>query len=359
MYMSEDYNSPQSVYWCLKSFVILGVAYDGEFWAAEETAHPMEVHHLPHVKLIEPPKHIMCNTPEHHFLLSSSQSTRKDHKSREAKYSKFAYSSAFGFSVSIGPTIEQTAPDSVLCVSLDDGDTWKVRWEPFSIIHKTLRHDNEDVPILVSSWKPWQKLDILIETRLIPPLQSWPGWHLRIHTVKSSRNSFDSLEAEKLRLVDSGFAISAQTSKGHSIFERPILASFQIRDFIEGYWRSNNKSLVISEAGASGVIDLTKTFLDGTGDGRNIRLTSQSEMVRANANTNLMSQRTLIPAAHHVAGPQKTDLFCNEGISFTVVTGVFAVEQAKVNKSDTWKFWDNPPTGKYEVDSGILQLNQG
>lgn len=42
MYLAEDYNSPQSVYWCLKSFVVLGVDRGRSFWQADELPHPLD-----------------------------------------------------------------------------------------------------------------------------------------------------------------------------------------------------------------------------------------------------------------------------------------------------------------------------
>ncbi|KAJ0142295.1 hypothetical protein CTA2_1422, partial [Colletotrichum tanaceti] len=141
MYLSEDYNSPQSVYWCLKSFVVLGLAEDHPFWASEEGAHPL-LHlvdggsssppssssstPLGRVGVVWPPRQVVCGAPEHHFLLSAGQMTKKGFKAREAKYGKMAYSSAFAFSVPTGPLLAQMAPDSTLVASVDGGDTWSV-----------------------------------------------------------------------------------------------------------------------------------------------------------------------------------------------------------------------------------------
>lgn len=69
-----------------------------------------------------------------------------------AKYAKFAYSSAFGFSVSTGPFgLEQLCPDNVLALSDDE------RRE-----HWVVRRSVEDVRInrrgvIRSTWRPWRK----------------------------------------------------------------------------------------------------------------------------------------------------------------------------------------------------------
>ncbi|KAL2878463.1 hypothetical protein SGCOL_006173 [Colletotrichum sp. CLE4] len=143
MYMSEDYNSPQSVYWGLKSFVVLGLPEDHAFWRCEEKPHPLRVvkplvllsdstavtrkQSGPKlVKVVWPARHILCNGPEHFFLLSSGQMTKKSFKGREANYGKFAYSSAFGFSVPTGTLLSQLAPDSTLAASIDEGESCAV-----------------------------------------------------------------------------------------------------------------------------------------------------------------------------------------------------------------------------------------
>src|SRR5687768_12243152 len=123
MYLSENYNSPQSVYWCLKSCIALMLPDDHEFWQCPELPHPLQQSPgtLELCKLIWPPRQIVNTTPEHHYLLSSGQMTTKPHKGKDAKYSKFAYSSSFGFSVPSGTTLSQSAPDSTLSISIDGG----------------------------------------------------------------------------------------------------------------------------------------------------------------------------------------------------------------------------------------------
>jgi hypothetical protein len=111
MYMCEDYNSPQSPYWCLKTLIVVALAADDEFWTTPESSYPdFETS----VALIPTPRQILCNHAlgNHHFMLSPAQFVAWPMKATQAKYSKFAYSSAFGFSVPTGPLIQQIAPDS-------------------------------------------------------------------------------------------------------------------------------------------------------------------------------------------------------------------------------------------------------
>lgn len=41
MYLSEAYNSAQSVYWCLKSFIVLLLPESHQFWSSPELPHPL------------------------------------------------------------------------------------------------------------------------------------------------------------------------------------------------------------------------------------------------------------------------------------------------------------------------------
>lgn len=293
MYLAEDYNSPQSVYWCLKSFLVLGLDESHPFWSCEELPHPQQTNtsqlQLAEAEMLWAPRQILCNTPSHHFLLSSGQSTTKHFKAREAKYGKFAYSSSLGFSVPCGTFLEQIAPDSTLAVSIDDGEeNWKVRWEPYDVtqgeISVGVGDGEEMVPILKSTWKPWKKEEARIRTTLVAPVRKWPGWHLRIHRVEW--RACDETD-EVLRVVDGGFAASAQTLQDQSIFEKECsddFTSVETTDkHLEGWWSDNMKSLILSESGASGVIDLTSQFMDKSSDEGKVK--SLSRILRADPNT--------------------------------------------------------------------------
>lgn len=290
MYLAEDYNSPQSVYWCLKSLLVIGLDEQHPFWTSPELPHPLDTTSpidIPSVKLLKPPRQILCNTPEHTFLLSSGQSTAKRFKGREAKYGKFAYSSTFGFSVPCGPFLEQMAPDSTLAVSFaDEEDAFKVHWDPFDLQEGQAGANvegegkqQEVVPTLIGSWKPWRKEDLVIRTTLIPPVKQYPGWSVRVHNVNWKPNDD---ETSALRLIDSGFAASAQTTGDLSIFEQAIKTTFEANaapENEEGWWKSERASLIISESGASGTLHLTEHFV------HEIPSTGKGIIIRADPNT--------------------------------------------------------------------------
>ncbi|KAF1843223.1 uncharacterized protein K460DRAFT_387361 [Cucurbitaria berberidis CBS 394.84] len=353
MYLAEDYNSPQSVYWCLKSFLVIGLEESHPFWVSDELPHPLEVIEsegkIPDVKVLWPPHHIMCNTREHTFLLSLGQSTTKKFKAREAKYGKIAYSSAFAFSVPCGPFLEQMAPDSSLAVCFDDGeDTWKVSWDPYNVRRGEVNMGVDTLPTLMGCWKPWKNRALEVHTTLIPPVKRWPGWSLRIHRVEWNPSNRDT---SAVRLVDSGFAASAQTSRDVSLFEQPVktVVAMDERDTAGGWWSDEKASLVISESGASGIIDLTADFVAPA----EAVVQSMSIIIRADPNTNLIAQRSLIPAAQHRLQPSERPIFT------TFVTGVFALEASgKIDRAEAWKMWHDRPTGRI-VANGKGELKLG
>lgn len=329
--MSEDYNSPQSVYWCMKSFVAIGLPAHHPFWQAEETTLPQEV--IPLSKAIKAPRQIVCNSGSHHFLLSSGQYCFWPLKATEAKYGKFAYSSHFGFSVPTGPRIEQLAPDSALALSIDDGESWRLRWKPTQLKwgRAVLRHGglSEDLPVLMSSWKPWSIFDVTVSTALIPPCSRWPDWHIRVHRIKWSEGTVWPKAVSKLVAVEGGFAIyGRKASDGHpvpTLKDNPSLtAQLPTSDGNpEVAIETQDGCCVFSSAGASGVrcLDVSDTGLVGH---------SHGSLLKPDANTNLMCQRTVIPTIESeisVAG---------RGHECTLAVAVFATSATSMEIMNQW-----------------------
>lgn len=336
MYICEDYNSPQSVYWCLKSLVVLALSSDHEFWRSKERTLPLN--NISLTKIIKPPMHVVCNTGSHHFLLSSGQFCPRALKATPAKYGKFAYSSHFGFSVPTGPFIQQMAPDSTLALSADGGDTWKVHWIPTGarLGRATLvtAGKTEDVPVLVSSWKPWRLWDVVVCTALIAPSRRWPDWHIRVHKIfLGPGNTPPHIEG-----VEGSFAIYGQKrSDGRPI--RPSSSSEWSRmkgsgTPLEAICTDQEGCLVCSVEGASGIrkLDLMASGLQS----RMLLCESQGFLMKPDANTNLMHSRTLIPAMKS-AVPSGA---CKEMKTSLLVTGVFAMAR---QGSNTVEKWNDPP----------------
>jgi hypothetical protein len=370
MYLSENYNSPQSVYWCLKSLIVLHLPETHPFWVAPELPHPLSKPAGPHQTLpavapLWPPRHILCNPPEHHFLLSAGQATKKDHKAREAKYGKFAYSSAFAFSVPSGPLLGQLAPDSTLSLSLDGGESWKVAWAPYEVRLETFGFGDEQLPALIAKWKPWRDVDLHVETSLVSPTKKWKGWHFRIHTLTWRPAAWAASGVQTLECIDAGFSISAQQD-GVSIFERAcggmesLTRAGELDSPPSGWWADNDTALVLSEAGASGAAAITiqtpalqSVLIDESGCKR----VSKAAILRPDANTNLVSSRTLLPCVRHsfefVSGSGQTD----QQLSASFGLGVFAISEAsKLDRECQRAAWANKPSEIIFLDTKTLDI---
>lgn len=354
MYMSEDYNSPQSVYWALKSFLALGLPATHPFWIAEEKPLPRTENDL--AIAVKPPMHILCNTGNHHFLLSSGQFCPWPLKATEAKYGKFAYSSQFGFSVPTGPLIQQIAPDSTLALSKDDGDTWRVPWRVsdhlFGSAHLLKKGEVvESVPTLSSTWKPWRDADIEVHTVLIAPCIRWPDWYVRVHTVKNHGS-----RPVELQVVQGGFAIQGRGAERGEVLpgftDISGLTTTSDRLFSEGTIQSRDGVLVCSDAGSSGICAIT-----GPADADSITPEARAEILKPDANTNLIWQRTLIPTLSLGA------TVGSNGIVFA--SAIFALgrtsdREAQYAELDVGKLWNDVPivaiTGKASDDGDCIVI---
>ncbi|WNN49755.1 DUF2264 domain-containing protein [Siccibacter colletis] len=183
--MCEDYNSPGSPYWALKTFLILALPDTHPFWQADELPLPA----LPAVRAITPADQLLVHSEgsRHAWLLTSGQLELNNYVNTEAKYTKFAYSSAFGFTIERGRYgIKHAACDSMLLLSEGDG-YYRGRRGCDSV-------QTSDTHIF-SRWSPWQ--DVQISTWLIP----CGAWHLRVHHINSAR---------ALHAVEGGFAVMHQ-----------------------------------------------------------------------------------------------------------------------------------------------------
>jgi hypothetical protein len=169
--MSEFYNGPGSPYWAMKAFLPLALSNQHPFWTSDERPLPRLKH-----RVIQRPAYMSISRSvknDHIIAITSGQWSKRDFGHTAEKYSKFAYSTHFGFSVSRPATgLAQGAYDSTLALS-DGDDYWRVRRSCMSLCI------TEDA--IISIWKPWP--DVVILTKLI---DRFP-WHIRIHTIRTAR----------------------------------------------------------------------------------------------------------------------------------------------------------------------------
>ncbi|KAL4951183.1 hypothetical protein BDW69DRAFT_201607 [Aspergillus filifer] len=326
MYMSEDYNSPQSVYWALKSFIPLALSSTHSFWSSKEEPYPT---HLKCITLAGQPTQILCSHPlsTHAFLLSSGQFVAWPMKAVQAKYSKFAYSSAFGFSVPTGPLIQQIAPDNMLALSRDGCESWGVKWKCGEVWYSTACISGEKLPVAIVEWWPWGDRNVVVRTALVPPTERWSDWHVRVHQVRVNKPA--GVQLDSLHFAEGGFAVSRVPSK-KSTRVLPLVKDqgSALIEEQEGIYASNTSALVISHAGVSGVVSTVSRR--SLGAAKNDSVAMEYDALKPDSNTNIMAQRTLIP----VAKGEVFDVGPNEEIE--IITRVFAVtSQEKTASEDT------------------------
>ncbi|KAJ5377851.1 uncharacterized protein N7496_005260 [Penicillium cataractarum] len=313
MFMCEDYNSPQSPYWAMKSLVILSLEEDDEFWTAAEIPHPLSSisigsEPVSGVEFLPAPSQILCDHPkgQHHFMLSGGQFCVWPLKATQAKYSKFAYSSAFGFSVPTGGLLAQLAPDNTLAISRDDGNTWATRWETVGgprVLPITFA--DTKIQCLQCTWKPWKTEETEIETTLIPPCDTWPDWHVRIHRIWNRRK--DSSVSEKFTIVEGGFAIQAKEPRLMGELDQNWGGASPHGWTLE----TSTGSLILSSAGVSGLKSIIDT--DTIAEGK---------VLKSDPNTNLMEPKALIPTIQH-------NVEIQPGEKAVIATSVFAIANGK------------------------------
>ncbi|SPN99269.1 uncharacterized protein DNG_02306 [Cephalotrichum gorgonifer] len=292
MFMCEDYNSPQSPYWCLKTLVVVALSSDDAFWASDEAPYP---DFSPASALVPAPEQILCNHPRgnHHFFLSPGQFVGWPMKANQAKYCKFAYSSSFAFSVPTGPLIQQIAPDNTLALSRDGRETWAVKWKceevRFSKIDVLGGSSLETVTGATATWYPWGDRAVSVQTTLIPPTDQKPDWHTRVHRIRVHTPQ------RTLHTVEGGFAVMGRRlsdSRDLSVLEElPDDATLGWEGILED--QAQRSVLVSSAAGACGVVSETI--------GRQSTVSSLVAAMKPDSNTNLATQRTLIPAVENAA----------------------------------------------------------
>ncbi|MCM3443654.1 DUF2264 domain-containing protein [Metabacillus halosaccharovorans] len=241
--MAENYNSPGSPYWALKTFLPLALESEHPFWETEEEP-------LPEIgdKVIQKDPHlIICRNQnsEHVLAFNSGHLSTNEHTHTSAKYEKFVYSTLFGFSVPRAEWgLSQGAFDSMLALS--EGDN----------IYRVKRYCEEFMvkdEYIYSKWKPWN--DVEVKTWLIPGTP----WHIRIHRIETGRI---------LDTADGGFSLGIENKKMKS---EPELETFQ----------NDKESFAKIGWGASGI----KSLYGG----------GNAELVYPNSNTNILHSRTVIP----------------------------------------------------------------
>lgn len=309
-YLAENYNSPQSPYWCMLAFAALAVPEGHPFWSAKEEPHPYANQRV--ARALPHPRQIVVRSGGHTFLLSSGQSCHYAIKNSNAKYGKFAYSAAFAYSVSTGyQELEQFVPESSLALSEDGGEVWKMR----RALHGDSEMENhEGVPVLVSSMKPWHNVEVL--TYLIPPVEDTPNWHLRVHRITTGRD---------VKTAEGAWAVyGARASDGRLLTEWNGTLRTLDEPVPEGGRGDATSAFAASpRTGAVGIAEIHQSSRVGS-------------VILADANSNLVEARTVLPVVQKELRAGETAWF---------VTAVFALPASAVGWEVDWKKgWEKRPS---------------
>lgn len=182
LHMAESYNAPGSPYWSMKAFAFLMLPEEHEFWSTEAAPLPPleELRTLAYGEMVIQRRFgdVVAYVPgvyKHNGQVHVPE-----------KYSKFVYSTYFGFSVPrSGKQITEAAPDSMLAFEISGHIFVRRMIDSFTIENHTI----------VSTWSPFQ--GITVETILIPTQKG----HIRKHRIKSDIDC---------TAYDCGFAVSSR-----------------------------------------------------------------------------------------------------------------------------------------------------
>lgn len=254
--LAENYNSPGSPYWGFKAFLPLCLADSHPFWTCEEEMLPA----LPEICLQREPHLVICRDKKNGDIMAfnTGHGSTNEHTHTVSKYEKFVYSNYFGFSVPRAEWgLSQGAFDSMLALCEEDNLYRVKRYAGSFEIHR----DH-----LVICWQPWR--DVSIRTIIVfgNPL------HYRIHLIQTER---------PLMTAEGGFALALE-GNGSSETEHEGFSFGCVNCSMKDKGTGTNSGIAVkSPFGSSAVLNLYGE--------RN------PEMIFPNANTNLISSRTIIP----------------------------------------------------------------
>lgn len=239
LHMSEGYNAPGSPYWSLKSFIMLALPDEHEFWKVKEKSLPK----LESIKTLKYADMVIQRRFNDVVAFVPGRYAGRLQVHDPSKYSKFAYSTKFGFSVPrTNNSVQEAAPDSMLAFEIDGYIFNRRRCEDFKL------ENNE----IYSKWSPFK--GIMVETILIPNEDG----HIRRHKVNCDY---------ECTAYDCGFSVAITEDGLHEE-------------------NASGKEAYVSNSFSS--CKVISVHGDGT-----------AEIIVAESNTNLIYSKTKIPAVKY------------------------------------------------------------
>lgn len=217
-------------------------------------------------------------------------------------------------------TLEEVGADNALALSDDGGETWKCR----RATREARFESGESGTWLRSMWYPWS--DVELETWLVPPTAAAPLWHLRIHRLRTRR---------ALHSAEGACAIYGQREDGRALEplgSAPSISSKISSNSRYGTRESAGSAFAISQAGASGLVELGS------------ETTRKGQVIRTDANTNLMVPRAVLPTLLDEHQPSEKDVWF-----VTAVFGVPAPEGGEGAPQGWEAEWEKRPAVPREI----------
>lgn len=201
--MAERYNAPGSPYWGMKTLLCLGLPDDHPFW--EVKAEPLPKLSL--VKMLKQADMVMHRRGAEVTAYPAGVCEKYGHGHVPEKYSKFVYSTRFGFSVARSQIVlHENAPDSMLAFVIDGDDTVFVRKYSDSYEIKDDR--------MVTTWHPFPGITV---TSIVIPEDYG---HKRIHEIESQYDctAYDcGFSVEKFT---EGYEEKAESNMASAVWEK-------------------------------------------------------------------------------------------------------------------------------------------
>ena len=253
---AEGYNAPGSPYWAMKVFAVLALPEDHPFWMSEEAPY------APPPALLDVEARQLVTRAGDMVIAYTAGNHAYEHAHEDEKYEKFAYSTAFAFSVvkECG-TLRKGAYDSMLALRRPGG-LWHTRsgFNSFELTERETR----------CAWSPMA--GVTVQTRIVP----LGKWHVRVHTVHADF---------PVEAAEGAFAVPSEAPGSRACDAVPT-----------AQLAAEDRALAHGPQGSTGIYAVNGY--------------ERGEVVRPEPNTSLMFPRTLIPTLHAEIRPGTTRLAC-------------------------------------------------
>lgn len=290
--ITEDYNAKGSPMWAFKSFIILLLPDDHDFWKVECAKIP----NLDYKRNEIHPGFLIEKNPngKNTYALSGRQFSTGRIIHNSEKYGKFCYSTYFGWNITRDQEgINNCACDSALALSVKGTNQFFTR----SLIKDHIQTDN----YIISRWDYGDIASV--ETYLIPIDYKW---HIRIHKIETKY---------ELESYEGGFPVFDWNPK----FMKPEM--------------SENAISLNNDFGKTMIVDLL--------------CNRKSELVLQNPNTNIYNcERNAIGALHGDLNIGKNIIGCM----------IYGDKNEKVTEVPKVSFSTNNISIEYKEKNCILKL---